>query len=264
MPEFQKQLLATPDLPLHSSFREDPKPVAAEEEDSSAASLLLPLFLFSVSTGYYLYKESRERVEPFVVNDWIDTLAERMKANLGFIAEQHRAGKINLAEWVIQTGEEIRNAHRAVAIIAAGGKDNMTPSDWGFVGAQIRRELQYLNGFANAIENRPENSTLTTAFVSRAKSYGAAIYETYEKAKARRITRQGQADTEANFLEPGAEHCADCLEATAQGRVPLGTLTPIGDRECGSKCRCRIIYYQTLADGTVEERGVISRHGCYE
>lgn len=216
----------------------------------------MPEFQYSKSTGNYRYKSSGHRVEPSTVNNWIDALAEKTKENLGRIAEEHRAGKINLAEWVIQTGEEIRNAHRAVAIIAAGGKGNMTASDWGFVGAQIRRELQYLNGFANAIENRPEGSILTTAFVSRAKSYGAAIYETYEKAKARRIERQGQADTELNELEPGAEHCADCLDATAQGRVPLGTLTPIGDRECGSKCRCRIVYYQTNADGTMQERGI--------
>lgn len=221
----------------------------------------MPEFQYSKSTGNYRYKSSGHRVEPATVNGWIDNLAEKTKENLGRIAEEHRAGKINLADWVIQTGEEIRNAHRAVAIIAAGGRDNMTPSDWGFVGSQVKRELQYLNGFANAVENRPADSTLTTAFVSRAKSYGAAVYETYGKAMARRIVRQGQADTEQNELEPGAEHCADCLDATAQGRVPLGTLTPIGDRECGPKCRCRIIYYQTLEDGTLEERGVINRHG---
>lgn len=220
----------------------------------------MPEFQYSKSTGNYRYKSSGHAVLPETVNGWVDKLAERMKQNLGQIAEDHRAGKITLPEWVIRTGEEIRNAHRSVAIIAAGGKGNMTQADWGFVGAQLRRELQYLNNFANEIENLPPGSKLSAAFVSRAKSYGAAIYETYEKARRRRITAEGQADLEENVLEPGAEHCAGCLEASAQGIVPLGTLTAIGDRDCKSKCRCRLRYWQRGTDGTLVERGLIHRY----
>lgn len=220
----------------------------------------MPDFQYSKSTGNYRYKSSGHAVKPETVNGWVDKLAEKTQQNLGVIAEEHRAGKINLPEWVIQTGEELKNAHRAVAIIAAGGKANMTQADWGFVGAQIRRELQYLNNFANEIENLPPGSKLSSAFVSRAKSYGAAIYETYEKAKRRRITADGLADLEENVLEPGAQHCAGCLAASAAGIVPLGTLTAIGDRDCKSKCRCRIRYWKTGADGKLTERGVFDHH----
>ena len=222
----------------------------------------MPDFIYSKTTGNYRYKSTGNAVPPSRVNGWIDKAADRLKQNLGRIAEDHRAGRINLAEWVIQTGEELRNAHRAVTMIAVGGKQNMTQSDWGFVGATIRRELQYLNNFANTIENRPPSTQLTEAFVSRAKSYSAAIYETYEKARRRRIQRETQADFEENVLEPGAEHCSGCLSATAQGVVPIGTLTEIGDRECGSKCRCRIRYWKQGANGEMIERGVRPAHHC--
>lgn len=218
----------------------------------------MPEFIYSKSTGNYRYKSSGNAVPPERVNGWIDRAANTMKENLGRIAQEHRDGKINLSEWVIQTGEELRNAHRAVTMVAMGGKQNMQQADWGFVGAVIRRELAYLNNFANTIENRPPNTELTQAFVSRAASYGAALYETYEKAKRRRIIRETQADLEENVLEPGAEHCVGCLEATAQGTVPVGTLTAIGDRECGSKCRCRIRYWKRGANGEMIERGTFA------
>lgn len=216
----------------------------------------MPDFVYSKSTGNYRYKSSGNAVPPERVNGWVDRLAEKAKENLGRIAEDHRTGRINLAEWVIQTGEELRNAHRAVTIIAAGGKQNMTQSDWGFAGAMIRAQLQYLNNFANIIENRPDGTELTQAFVLRAQSYAAAIYETYEKARRRRIIAEGQAELEENVLEEGAEHCVGCLEATAAGIVPVGTLAAVGDRDCGSKCRCRIRYWKTGEDGKLVERGV--------
>ena len=218
----------------------------------------MPDFIYSKSTGNYRYKSTGNAVPPERVNGWIDKAADTLKDNLARIAQQHREGKINLSEWVIQTGEELRNAHRAVTIIAMGGKQNMQQSDWGFVGAVIRRELQYLNNFANTIENRPPNTELTQAFVSRAASYGAALYETYEKAKRRRIIRELQAEFEENVLEPGAEHCAGCLEATGQGIVPVGTLAAVGDRDCGSKCRCRIRYWKRGEDGKLIERGTFT------
>lgn len=218
----------------------------------------MPDFIYSKSTGNYRYKSTGNAVPPERVNGWIDRAAETLQQNLERIAREHKDGKINLSEWVIQTGEELRNAHRAVTMIAMGGKNNMTPGDWGFVGSVVRRELAYLNGFANTIENRPPNTQLTEAFVSRAKSYGAAIYETYEKAKRRRIIRELQAELEENVLEPGAEHCAGCLEASAQGIVPVGTLVAVGDRDCGSKCRCRIRYWKRGEDGKLIERATVT------
>jgi hypothetical protein len=165
-----------------------------------------------------------------------------MRTNLGAVAEDLRAGKINDAEWALRSIEEIRNGHRAVAIIAGGGKGNMGASEWGFVGSRIRSELTYFNGFANEIGNRPDGAQLTSAFVSRAKSYGAAIYATYEQALRRRVIRDDTADFETNILESGTDHCDGCLEQTARGKVYIGELLPVGDRECGSRCRCRIVY----------------------
>ena len=43
---------------------------------------------------------------------------------------------------------------------------------------------------------------------------------------------------ERNVLEPGAEHCQDCLDETARGYVPTGKIMPIGQRACRANCAC--------------------------
>lgn len=199
-------------------------------------------FIFSQKTGNYRYASNGNVVPPERINNWIDDASKKMGENLAQIADDLRKGKINEAEWVIRMSEEIKNGHRGVALIAGGGRSNMTVSDWGWLGSVIRRELTYLNGFANEIANRPAGTQLTQAFISRAKSYSASIYSTYEQMVRRRVLRDGQAAFEINILEPGAEHCAGCIEATERGKVPVGELVAVGHRDCLMRCRCRIQY----------------------
>ena len=202
----------------------------------------MPEFVFSKKTGNYRYKSSGHVVPSERISGWVDQASKKMAENLGNIAEDLRAGRINDAEWALRSIAEIKNGHRAVAMIGMGGKANMTNSDWGFVGSIIRRELNYFNGFANALDNRPASAQLTDAFVSRAKSYAASIYATHEQMVRRRVLRDQTAAWELNVLEPGAEHCEGCLEETSRGKVALGELIPVGFRTCGSRCRCRIEY----------------------
>lgn len=204
-------------------------------------------YRFNRRTGEYRDAKTGKVVAPERISRWIVTATESAETNLKRIAASLKSGKINIAEWTIQSAAEITNMHRAVTMAAAGGKNAMTLSDWGFVGSRLRSEISYLNRFSSEIENLPEGATLTDAFIERAGSYAQSGFATYEQAVNRRVVRDGTADEEANILEPGAQHCDGCLEATAEGRVPVGTLVPIGERECGSRCRCRIDYFSTEA-----------------
>jgi hypothetical protein len=199
-------------------------------------------FQFLKGEGVYRYKESGRRVSDQQLYRWVENAAAAGAKNLEKYARQLQKGEISVTEWAISAGEEIRDMHRAAAMIAAGGKNNMSQSDWGFVGSRLRQELSYFNRFVNEIENLPEGAPLPGGFISRAKSYHHAVYETYASALRRRVVANDQARAEKNVLESGAEHCEGCIAATQAGEVPLGTLTPIGERECGSRCLCRIIY----------------------
>lgn len=202
----------------------------------------MPNFIFSKKTGKYRYASNGHVVSDARIAGWIDQASKVMAEEMARAANDLRAGRINDAEWAIRSTDAIKRGHRAVAMIGAGGKANMTASDWGFVGGIVRRELQYFARFAAEIESRPDGAILTDAFVSRAKSYGAAIYSTHQQMVARRVQRDGTAQFERNVLEPGAEHCDGCIAQTALGKVPIGTLVHIGHRDCKMRCRCHIEY----------------------
>lgn len=204
-------------------------------------------FSYSKSEGVYRYQPSGRKVSDRQLYQWVENAVETGGANLEKYARQLQDGAISTTDWAISAGTEIRDMHRAVAMIANGGKSQMTPSDWGFVGAKVREQLSFFNGFASEVDNIPDGATLTDAFVSRARSYYHAAYTTFAQALARRVAQNGHAEMEENLLETGSEHCEGCLAATAAGRVAIGTLTPVGDRECRFRCKCRIVYIREAA-----------------
>lgn len=204
-------------------------------------------FQFSKSEGFYRYKESSRKVSDRQVYAWVESAVTEVGNDLERLAIQLQKGEISREEWALAAGREIRDIHRAVAFIANGGKANMTASTNGFLGSRVRQELAYFNAFANEIGNLPEGAELTDAFVSRAKSYYHAAYTTYAQALRRRMIASGQRLSERNILEAGAEHCQGCLDATDAGVVPIGTLVAVGARECGGRCKCRIVYFKEAA-----------------
>src|SRR5678816_579256 len=68
-------------------------------------------------------------------------ITEKTADYLGALAEDFTAGSINTAEWAIGMKEAIRGAHSALAQLAWGGKEQMTQSARGSLGAILR--VQY-------------------------------------------------------------------------------------------------------------------------
>lgn len=202
----------------------------------------MPDYSFNPITGRYANKTTGADVDPAKINGWIDDAGRKAADNMAALTRRLRAGTINSAEWAIGMGDEIKNVHRAAAMIAAGGRGQMTLSDWGAVGARVRQELTFLNNFAGQIEDWLLTDAIPDSAIIRAASYAQASYVTYELAVRRRVLRSGEADHEENILEGGAEHCDGCKEMTELGLVVIGTLVPPGGRNCGARCRCRLAY----------------------
>src|SRR5688572_4912620 len=102
-------------------------------------------FQWSVSRQQYLYSSSGQVVSRDAIRGWVEQTIDKAKGNLEAIAKLRQAEKINNAEWVIRSGKEIKNLHRSLAIIANGGKEQMTASTWAQVGGNLRREFGFLN-----------------------------------------------------------------------------------------------------------------------
>ena len=198
----------------------------------------MPDIIFDTSKGVYRFEKSRRIVPQKRIDDLVSKVADRTSIRLGKLASAYAKGDISLPAWVLESTDEIKAGHRAVSMIASGGKSRMGPREWGSAGARMRSELMYFTAFSNEVDTLE----LGAAFEARAASYGQAVYSTHAQGLAMRHEKDGTASTESNILDDGAAHCEGCLEADAAGEVPLGTLTPIGARDCGSRCRCRIVY----------------------
>jgi len=153
-----------------------------------------------------------------------------------------------VARWRDVQAQEIKGLHLANLAMAKGGFHALESSDFGRAGQIIRQQYAYLNARAEVAANNP-NYAASERFVQHAMAYGEAARGTYEAQKLVEDKAAGY-EWEENELEPGAHHCApkgaveSCEQQSDKGRVPIGTLIPIGQRVCKISCRCNIVRYK--------------------
>lgn len=158
------------------------------------------------------------------------------------LAESLKYGSITLTEWQAQ----MRDIVRAECIIAMeltkGGRDNVTPADWGYVGSQVKQYYDLLDGFASDIQSDPAKWLNGKMLNARMAQYGQIGYNALEDDLNREAKKSGFTE-ERNVLEQRDEgNCDGCLKETALGWVPIGTLVPVGERDCHANDRCSIEY----------------------
>jgi hypothetical protein len=152
------------------------------------------------------------------------------------LARQLQAGQITTTQWRAAMREQMRDVHLFSTATVKGGWAQMTPADFGRVGARQKEQLRFLDKFAAQID---AGLPLDGRFVRRTELYGLAGRTTAHRAETRESETRGF-DQERNVLG-AAEHCQgdrSCTDETRRGWVPLGSLIPIGARLCLSRCRC--------------------------
>jgi len=172
------------------------------------------------------------------VRSWIDKFIAASQAKLLEASSAYRAGNLSLDEWQATMREEIKDAHLTAEALARGGWNQLTPADFGRVGQRVRAQYRFLAGFTEDL--RRGAVRLDGAFLNRAKSYaGSALAGFYgsmgDVAASAGLTR------ERSMLSV-AEHCQGCIDEAAKGWVPIGTLTPIGQRPCLGNDKCHMAY----------------------
>lgn len=109
----------------------------------------------------------------------------------------------------------------------------MSPADYGRLGPRLKEQYKYLGKFAKEIE---KGLPLDGRFMQRMKLYSQSGRVSFDAIQRAEMIKRGMRE-ERNILHK-ADHCRDCLEETAKGWVPIGTLTLIGHRQCRSNDRC--------------------------
>lgn len=166
-----------------------------------------------------------------------------------------------------------------LAALAAGGLDELQPEDFQAVAGRLSTQIvgtgiidtqQRLQGLIDQIKAGEASEAQA---INRVGMYGQAGYQTFEEVRRNShkravappepVTPGGAPPSakgtalfieERNILDPLAEHCKDgdytlgCVEVTASGWQPIGTLPEPGTRTCVSRCRCFMQYRKADRD----------------
>ncbi len=164
--------------------------------------------------------------------------------NLEELAAALKDGRISLTEWQAAMREYLRQQYTVATMLAKGGSEHVTQSDWGYMGSLLKKQYQYLDKFAQDIANNPK-AWLTGRLDVRMNMYKESAYAAYEAMNRREMINAGM-DEERRVLGE-ADHCEDCLVETAKGWQPIGTLAAIGDSVCKTNCKCTFEYRKTTS-----------------
>jgi hypothetical protein len=184
----------------------------------------------NVSSGQFVTAKS--------VRFAVDTIIDAETVKVRDIAHRLIDSSINLAEWQIQTTSLLKTLYVATGIAACGGFENTSNADLGYLGSLIKEQYKFLRNFANDIKQGRQ--ALDGTLLARAELYTQAARGLYEDVVAR-AARNGGSSSEKSILG-SADHCGDCVGEAAKGWQPIGTLIPIGQRQCMSNCRCSMSY----------------------
>lgn len=167
----------------------------------------------------------------------LDDVLAQAEAATRAEAEAFRAGKIALSEWQADLRATIKETMLQAQALASGGWEQLTQSDYGRVGAAVREQYAYLDRFTTEIRN---GLPLDGRFLARAAMYAKAARPYFHDQQGELLADTGYTE-ERNVLH-AAEHCEECLQQSAAGWVPIGTLIPIGARTCLGNDRCTMRY----------------------
>lgn len=138
---------------------------------------------------------------------------------------------------------------KATALIgsafALGGWVRLSLPVIGDIAAGIRSELGYLDKFARDVAAGLVRRD--GRFVRRSQLYAQAGWQVYGAWRGYQARRRGYTE-ERSVLDPSAEHCSACVDESGKGWQPIGTLVPVGNRQCRGSCRCTMIYRNAAGD----------------
>lgn len=103
----------------------------------------------------------------------IDARMAIFDRDASLLAEKVYTGDITIGQWEEKMRAMIREMHSSVAAIGKGGWTDMTQSDWGKLGAGVKKQYRYLHGFAEYIDENRETINLGS-IQARARMYGEA------------------------------------------------------------------------------------------
>lgn len=208
----------------------------------------LPKFIWDVALGRYRYVKSGRLVSWKTIREqMLEKSARAGRKRVRQWTQQLRDGVMSLSQWRRNMADEVKYQNLNAAAAAKGGWSQMTQSDYGRAGAAIRRQYEYLDKATMALKR---GAPLDGRFFARAEMYPESSRTLFQKIRETKAVEEGML-MEQNKLGI-ADHCSGCITAERMGIVPIGSLTPIGFRDCLTRCHCWIVYVDPETEREME------------
>jgi hypothetical protein len=164
-----------------------------------------------------------------------DTYLDAQRASAADLASRLARADIDVAQWQKAMRNDIKDSYINQYVLGHGGRGTMTQADWGRVGAMVKEQYRYLDGFATAVAD----DTLTEAQIrARSQMYHDGSVSAYERAHTLALgvpslpayPGDGSSECLGNcrctwdirevdggwdcywIVDPGAEHCDTCQD----------------------------------------------------
>lgn len=167
----------------------------------------------------------------------LDTALMREQRKISRLAIELRTNRITINQWQLAMRTATKNVHLYSAAAARGGFAQMRKSDFGRVGAALRKQYTYIDRLAGEIGG---GLPLDGRFLSRVQLYAQSGRSSYVDHDMRLHRDLGYGEERSHLGV--ADHCDECVAADAMGWQPIGSITPIGSRQCLSRCKCSMSY----------------------
>lgn len=109
-----------------------------------------------------------------------DTFVDAMRVETRELADQLGAGEITLQQWEGRMRSQLKTTYIDEYVLGRGGRNAMTPANWGEVGGLLGNQYRYLHRFAEEVAA----GTLSTAQIgARAELYVESGSQAYERGR---------------------------------------------------------------------------------
>ena len=198
-------------------------------------------YVFDRRTGRYHEAASGRFVSRSRILGLVENRITHHQEAIVRLTESLVQGGLSLPDWQRLMKQELKLLHIQEAVLAKGGWAQMTPADWGRVGAATKAQYKYLAGFAEDIANGTFKSGRVMSdghILVRAGMYAQSGRATYWKETSAVQKLAGM--TEERRLAVGdAGTCSPCTELAGKDWQPIGTLPAPGGSPCQGLTHCR-------------------------
>lgn len=205
-----------------------------------------PPYVWVKNVGRYRDTATGRFVPAQMIRDLTQSSIQTSSDISAALAERVVGGTLAPTDWRAVMQNELKGEYIRQYLTGIGGREQMTKSDWGKVGAMLKEQYKYLNGFAKDVA---EKNLTPEQVAMRAGMYFNSAREAFEKANAK--VQKAQQRDEVAWMLGASEHCEDCLAFAALGWQPVdsdpfgGAVPGSGDTRCLTNCQCSLEYRQS-------------------